>query len=67
MSRNFLMSAVVLVPVMAVGGIAGSRLHPQPPAASSIDVGSMNVLEMHHANLPQQKLHDMTFVFSDEN
>jgi len=27
---------------------------------------TIDVLQMHHPNLPEQKMHDMTFVFSDE-
>lgn len=60
-STNFYAIGVVLL----VGFGAKWILFPNQNTRA-LTIGSMNVLEMHHANLPEQKVHDMSFVFSDE-
>jgi hypothetical protein len=51
--------------VLLVGLGAKWLLFPNQNAPA-LTIGSMNVLEMHHANMPEQKVHDMTFVFPAE-
>jgi len=60
-STHFYALGVVLV----VGLGAKWLLFPSHNALA-LTTGSMNVLEMHHADMPEQEAHDMSFVFSNE-
>lgn len=62
---------IAVVAVLLIG--LGAKQYFFPPMAAEADIraipsSTMNVLQMHidHPNLPEQKTHDMTFVFDRE-
>ena len=59
--------ALTLVAALLVGGVAAKvALFPQPaeavPSMAGLDIDRM---QASITNLPEQKFHDMTFVFND--
>ena len=75
MSRSYLLSAVVLVPMMRLVGVAALWFYLwQPTSAEAQHVrsrtDSMDLILTGTVNpktkaLPEQKIHDMSFVYSD--
>jgi hypothetical protein len=61
MSRNLLLSMAVVVPLLAVGGLTGTRRNSPPPAAvptASIDVYAMQT-SIDVRTLPEQRISDL--------
>jgi hypothetical protein len=67
--------AIVVVAIMMIGFGVKLFFFPAPVAeadtlavpSASMDIRQMHVDHPNTKNLPVQKLHDMTFVFSDSN
>jgi hypothetical protein len=56
---------ITIIALVVLGFGVKLFFFPAPPAVANTNIG-IDVSEMHkNLNLPQQKLHDMTFVFSD--
>jgi hypothetical protein len=64
---------IVAIAVVLVIGVGIKVFFFGPRAEASLDTptsASMNVLQMHNdapKNLPTQKMHDRTFIFSEDN
>ena len=61
--------AIAVAAAILIGFGVKLFFFPAPIAeadASGVKSPSMSVLQMHHKDLPVQKMSDMTFVFSDD-
>lgn len=75
MSRNYLLSAAVLIPVMLMVGVAVSWFYLWQPTSAeaqlgrsktvSMSVGLTGIVDPKTKALPEQKIHDMSLVYSD--
>ncbi len=61
---------VIAVAAVLVVGLGAKQFFFPPKAEADIPVASMNVFQIqfdHGKDLPLQKMHDMSFVFSEVN
>jgi hypothetical protein len=65
MSKRSLLSAVVLIPVILVVGLALFWSHTGRPTSAAADVVLTGTVDAKMKALPELKVHDMTFVYTD--